>query len=92
MSNLSTPVIDYRLTPDGIGLKLDIWEPAAQTEYRKAPFHFYMSYQLSSAEEAQHILDQYLLDNDVCGAVCLDSNSKSATQTMMSSRYQTHAG
>ncbi len=90
MANFSAPVIHYRLTPDGAGLKLDIWEPASQTDQRKASFHFYVSYQLSSAEEAQHILDQYLLDNDVCDAVCLEAGSI-AVPTLASSRMQTYA-
>lgn len=90
MSNLSIPVIHYRLTPDGVGLKLDIWEPATETAQRKASFHFYVSYQISSAEEAQHILDQYLLDNDVCSAVCLDTDSITLP-AMVSSRMQTYA-
>jgi len=90
MSNLSTPVVHYRLTPDGIGLKLDIWEPASQNDQRKASFHFYVSYQISCAEEAQYILDQYLLDNDVCSAVCLDANS-TALPPLVSSRMQTYA-
>ncbi|MEL6136302.1 MAG: hypothetical protein AAFR42_02660 [Cyanobacteria bacterium J06628_6] len=91
MSNINTPAIHYRLVPDDAGLKLDIWEPADQNEHRKASFHFYVSYQLSTAEEAQHILDQYLLDNDVCSAVCLDGDCEFAPATMVSSRTQTHA-
>ncbi|MEO0540255.1 MAG: hypothetical protein AAFZ80_05235 [Cyanobacteria bacterium P01_A01_bin.105] len=92
MSSLSAPTIHYRLIPDTSGLKLDIWEPTTQTDHRKASFHFYVSYQLNSPEEAQHILDQYLLDNDVCGAICLEADGGVRVPVMPSSRTQTYAG
>jgi hypothetical protein len=88
-----TPRIHYRLTPESGGVKLEIWEPAASPDPLRAPYHFFVSYQLNSLEEAQRLLDQYLLDNDVYGAVCLDANDQSShgVLTQISSRARTHA-
>jgi hypothetical protein len=89
MNAIDTPTVHYRLVPESGGIKLEIWEPTNNSKNPRAPYHFFVSYQLSSAEEAQHVLDQYLLDNDVSGAVC--AGAAGLDMAILSTRSQTYA-
>lgn len=61
--------LNYRLRPNAQGIRLDIWEENPICQPGQAPYRFFMTYQLKSADDAQVILERYLIKNDVCGAV-----------------------
>jgi hypothetical protein len=89
MNSIDMPTVHYRLIPEASGIKLEIWEPTNNSKNPRAPYHFFVSYQLNSVDEAQQVLDQYLLDNDVCGAVCVGSTGLDLA--ILSTRSQTYA-
>ncbi|MEM9161468.1 MAG: hypothetical protein AAGC54_00155 [Cyanobacteria bacterium P01_F01_bin.4] len=89
--SLETPTLCYRLVPEDTGVKLEIWEPAQVTEYRKAPYHFFIRYQLKSEAEAQVILDQYLIDNTFESAVCHNQPKTVSPLKPLLARSKTHA-
>ncbi|MEO0458074.1 MAG: hypothetical protein AAF152_16040 [Cyanobacteria bacterium P01_A01_bin.114] len=88
---IETSTLCYRLTSEEAGVKLEIWEPAQITEYRKAPYHFFIRYQLASEAEAQIILDQYLIDNEFEAAVCHHESQKVAPLRSTMARSKTYA-
>lgn len=53
--------IKYTLAPKDGGVMLCIWEPASLTENRAKPFLFMVRQRFQSEEEAQKVLDYYLL-------------------------------
>ncbi|NEQ52779.1 MAG: hypothetical protein F6K11_22015 [Leptolyngbya sp. SIO3F4] len=61
--------LNYRLRPNAQGIRLDIWEETSIQEPGQASYRFFMTYQLKSADDAQAILERYLITNDVAGAV-----------------------
>lgn len=61
--------LNYRLRPNEQGIRLDIWENSSAFAPGQASYRFFVSYQLKSADDAQTILDSYLLANDVYNAV-----------------------
>lgn len=71
----STPeTLSYRLRPNPEGFRLDIWEEKPICQPGQASYRFFMTYQLKSANEAQTILERYLITNDIYSAV--PSNEK----------------
>ncbi len=60
--------LNYRLRPNSQGIRLDIWEDRSTCSENQASYQFFVTYQLKSSDEAQVILDRYLITNDVYGA------------------------
>jgi hypothetical protein len=72
MNNSSTSgkeILNYRLRPNDQGICLDIWEDSPAFTPGQASYRFFVTYQLKSADDAQKILDRYLVANDVYHAV-----------------------
>ena len=61
--------LNYRLRPNAQGVYLDVWENAPNFKPGQASYRFFVTYQLKSADDAQVILDSYLVANDVYHAV-----------------------
>ena len=61
--------LNYRLRPNTEGIRLDIWENNPICTPGQAPYRFFVTYQLKSADDAQVILDRYLITNDVHNAI-----------------------
>lgn len=62
-------ILNYRLRPNAQGVCLDIWEDKPNFQPGQASYRFFVTYELKSADEAQEILDRYLMANDVYHAV-----------------------
>jgi hypothetical protein len=77
---LDMSTVHYCLKPWVSGVTLEIWEPAAPTGSRQAPYYFLLSYALRSVSEAQQILDRYLMHNH--GAVCLQAQRPPVEPTL----------
>lgn len=69
--------LNYRLRSHRGGVCLDLWENDPDASPGEASFRFFVTYELKSADDAQAILDRYLVANDVYRAV--PSQSKTAT-------------
>ena len=72
MSNQSASnqaTLNYRLRPNSEGFRLDIWEERPICPPGQASYRFFMTYQLKSANEAETILERYLITNDIYSAV-----------------------
>ncbi len=72
MNTNQTPdkeTLNYRLRPNARGVRLDIWENSSAFAPGQASYRFFVTYQLKSADDAQTILDSYLIANDVNHAV-----------------------
>ena len=61
--------LNYRLRPNTEGIRLDIWENSPSCTPGQAPYRFFVTYQLKSADDAQVILNRYLITNDVHNAI-----------------------
>ncbi|MEL7507955.1 MAG: hypothetical protein AAFN42_11545 [Cyanobacteria bacterium J06554_1] len=61
--------LHYRLRPNSQGIRLDIWEDSPMCSPGQASYRFFVTYQLKSTEDAQVILDRYLITNDVYTAI-----------------------
>lgn len=64
--------LSYRLRPNAQGIRLDIWEETPISQPDQAPYRFFITYQLKSADEAKVILERYLIKNDVYSATPSD--------------------
>ncbi len=62
-------ILNYRLRPNEKGIYLDIWENSSALTPGQASYRFFVTYQLKSIDDAQTILDQYLIANDMYNAV-----------------------
>lgn len=60
--------LNYRLRPNSQGVRLDIWENDSSLPPGQASYRFFVTYQLKSADDAQTILERYLVTNDVYDA------------------------
>ena len=60
--------LNYRLRPNTQGMRLDIWEEVPISQQNQAPYRFFITYQLASADDAQAILERYLIKNDIHSA------------------------
>lgn len=72
MSHYQAPgkeTLNYRLRPNADGVCLDIWENSPDFQPGQASYRFFVTYQLKSADDAQVILESYLVANDVYDAV-----------------------
>ncbi|MEM9265074.1 MAG: hypothetical protein AAGA46_06085 [Cyanobacteria bacterium P01_F01_bin.13] len=65
--------LNYRLRPNAQGIRLDIWENRPTCSPDQASYQFFVTYQLESADDAQVILDRYLIANDVCAVPSNDA-------------------
>lgn len=68
MSHYQAPgkeTLNYRLRPNADGVCLDVWENSPNVQPGQASYRFFVTYQLQSADDAQVILDRYLVANDV---------------------------
>lgn len=68
MSHYPTPsqeTLNYRLRPNADGICLDVWENSPNVQPGQASYRFFVTYQLKSADDAQVILDRYLVANDM---------------------------
>ena len=61
--------LNYRLRSHPGGVSLDLWETDPKASPGEASFRFFMTYELQSADDAQAILDNYLVTNEVIQAV-----------------------
>ena len=61
--------LHYRLRPNSQGIRLDIWEDSPKCSPDQASYRFFVTYQLKSTEDAQVILDRYLITNNVYTAI-----------------------
>ncbi|MEA5462228.1 hypothetical protein [Leptothoe sp. PORK10 BA2] len=61
--------LQYRLRPNSQGIRLDIWEDKPTCSPDQASYRFFVTYQLKSTDEAQAILDRYLITNDVYSVI-----------------------
>ncbi|MEM6254478.1 MAG: hypothetical protein AAF821_16300 [Cyanobacteria bacterium P01_D01_bin.156] len=61
--------LNYRLRPQQDGVCLDLWENAPNAAPGEASFKFFVTYELKSADDAQAILNRYMLTNNVSQAV-----------------------
>ena len=61
--------LNYRLRPNAQGVCLDVWENSPVWAPGQASYRFFVSYQLKSADDAQAILERYLIANDMYDAV-----------------------
>ena len=71
--------LNYRLRPNAQGIRLDVWEVNPICQPGQASYRFFVTYQLKSADEAQAILDRYLITNNVYGAAPSHSSSNDVT-------------
>jgi hypothetical protein len=55
-----TSRIEYDITPMNKGVHLCIWETARTGDFRAQPFLYMVNYRLSSEDEAQKVVDDYL--------------------------------
>ncbi|MBX2864317.1 MAG: hypothetical protein KTR27_12265 [Leptolyngbyaceae cyanobacterium MAG.088] len=62
-------ILNYRLRPNSQGVRLDIWENNPTFGSEQASYRFFVTYQLKSADDAQPILDSYLIANDMYDAI-----------------------
>ncbi len=62
---ITQETLNYRLRPNAQGIRLDIWEKHPSGSSDQASYRFFVTYQLDSADDAQVILDRYLIANDV---------------------------
>lgn len=69
--------LNYRLRPNVEGVCLDIWENTSNIQPGQASYRFFVTYQLKSADDAQAILERYLVANDVYHAI--PSNNDAVT-------------
>lgn len=58
-------ILNYRLRPHASGVCLDVWENSPNVQPGQASYRFFVTYQLKSADDAQVILDRYLMANAV---------------------------
>ncbi|MEM7064034.1 MAG: hypothetical protein AAF572_12830 [Cyanobacteria bacterium P01_B01_bin.77] len=68
MNHDQTPgkeTLNYRLRPNADGVCLDVWENSPNFHPGQASYRFFVTYKLKSADDAQVILDHYLMANDV---------------------------
>ena len=65
----SKETLNYRLRPNSQGIRLDIWENNPKLSSEQASYRFFVTYQLQSADDAEAILEQYLISNDIYHAV-----------------------
>ncbi len=72
----SQATLNYRLRSQNGGVCLDLWENNPDAAPGNASFRFFVTYELESADDAQAILERYLMENDVHQAV--PSQSKTA--------------
>ena len=61
--------LNYRLRTNQQGICLDVWEDSHAFTPGEASYRFFVTYQLKSADDAQAILDRYLIANDMYHAV-----------------------
>ena len=61
----SKDTLNYRLRPNSKGVRLDIWESNPTSGPGQASYRFFLTYQLESVDEAEAILNQYLILNEV---------------------------
>jgi hypothetical protein len=58
--NTSPSPIQHRITPVEEGVMLSIWESAPVTSDRIHPYLYVANYRVSTTDEAQQILNEYL--------------------------------
>lgn len=56
--------LNYRLRSHSSGVCLDLWENDPDAPPGEASFRFFVTYELKSADDAQAILDRYLVANN----------------------------
>lgn len=61
--------LNYRLRSHSSGICLDLWENDPEAPPGEASFRFFVTYELKSADDAQAILDRYLVANNISQAI-----------------------